>query len=382
MWPNDCTLNSSLNNLSFSFTMVKKRTKNARRRRKRGQVNDFSGRRRVEAPAASSSVVSNAIRPLEKVRIRHREFLTDVEQFAPGVLERTQVAWNPGLHSAAPWLSSLAHAFEKYRIHSFAIEYIPAVPTIQAGMVAICPDYDALDKNAELPKSQLLSFADAARGPVWGTFTSTLRSSRFPRESLYIRHGSVPFGADLKTYDAFSFVIMHTSTPASLLGEVWITYDIELMIPQHSRDEVQGALFGMAAPPAPNQPWLNPGQAFNDVNVIIDPAYPGHNAGTTMVMGCDAGTYLIEQDGACVGPTHIAVPVLQNSVVGDSIEVIRSVYNSAAGIWNYVWRFTKAAVSNTARVADLLIHWNGLTATSLGVSNLRVLEASPEIFTP
>jgi hypothetical protein len=348
-----------------------------RRRRQRGSklTNREEG---IAMPLAFGSLARNRSPPLEHVRIRHREYVADVTQAAAGVTEKRQLPWNPGIKTSAPWLSSLAHAFEKYKIHSFAFEYIPQCGTSVAGMIAICPDYDALDQNLTNTKQELLSFADTARGPVWANIQCRLTSGRFAkRDPLYLRSGlHMGSNFDLKTYDAFSVTLVSNANLVGTVGELWINYDITLSVPQHSRDEVPGAYMGFGAWPSPLEPYAQPSTVvFNDAGFIVDPTIPG-NANAHMRVDCEPGTYLVECDGTGVGITDVTDPVLENAIAGDTISVLRKIWNAAGTVFSIVYKLVKASTS--VRATDLIMHWTGVIGASVAGSNLRITAASDE----
>jgi len=67
---------------------------------------------------------------------------------------------NPGLSSTFNWLSSIASAYEFYKIHSISIHYVPLVGSQTPGYVAVAFDSDVLDDapNSKIAMSTYAKF--------------------------------------------------------------------------------------------------------------------------------------------------------------------------------------------------------------------------------
>lgn len=207
---------------------MSKRKRNKRRR----NAKSSSTQRSVRAPAVSSRVIRNR-GVLRTLRIKHKEFVTDVEiPTGTGVFEKFEV--NPGLSTFFPWLSQIAQRFESYYFNSFKLHYVSSVSTDTSGSLAICPDYDAADNNTLASKAELLSFEDSVRGPWWTNFTmtSTPRNLR-KAKTFYVRGQDLASNLDIKTYDTMQINLLAEGDGDDAVGgELWVEYDIQLLTPQ------------------------------------------------------------------------------------------------------------------------------------------------------
>lgn len=204
--------------------MPRKRKGNGRRRPGRS--------RKVKAPVSSSQVIRPG-QPLQQIRIQHREFLTDiagVEEFTIGNL-----FINPGLASSCPWLSTIAAGFETYVFNRLKFCYVPSCATTETGAIIIAPDYDPSDDNGQHTKGEILSFADSVRTPWWAAAEAQLSpKSMHTRRRHFIRNGAVNV-TDVKAYDCARLWVGIQAGSTSVLGELWIDYDVTLFTPQREK---------------------------------------------------------------------------------------------------------------------------------------------------
>jgi hypothetical protein len=149
-------------------------------------------------------------------------------------------AIQPGLDTTFPWGHNIATAFEKYKVHSMGLSYVPSVSTATAGAVTLAVDFDAADDNSDLTKGQLMSFEGAVRAPVWTPFEMDIRTADLrDRGQLYIRDGALGDNLDVKTYDLGRFWVSVDgfNTIDYVYGELFITYDVEFFIPNTHVDK-------------------------------------------------------------------------------------------------------------------------------------------------
>jgi len=174
------------------------------------------------------------------VKITHREVLGDVYSSAtPGAFDITDYPINPGLASSFPWLSQVCGAsFQQYRINGMVFEFrsmsADALNSTNTalGSVIMATDYDSADstftskqqmENTEFgvsckPSSCMIHGIECARNQ-----TSI--------SELYIRAFGVPSGKDIRMYDMGRFSIATVGMQAASvnLGELWVSYDIDLI---------------------------------------------------------------------------------------------------------------------------------------------------------
>lgn len=162
------------------------------------------------------------------IRVRHREYVRDIT----GTTNFTvaSIAVNPGIAASFPWLSAVASRFERYKFNSLRFDYVPSCSVTTSGTVMAAYDTDATD-SAPTSKLQLLAYQNATRSPPWAAWSATLpRVKDF--QDRYVRDGTAPTSTDLKMYDVAALHTATATTETTLLGEIYVEYDVTLLIPQ------------------------------------------------------------------------------------------------------------------------------------------------------
>lgn len=167
--------------------------------------------------------------------ISHREYVSDITASATaGNFSVGSYAVNPGVAISYPWLSSLARNFESYSFRQLSYEFESSVATSATGLVMLAADYDASDL-APGSKQQLMSYHNAVRSNIWSScrFQSSQNDEKALGARRFVRPGSVPSGSDPKTYDVCNiFVATQGCTASQVVGELYVSYVIELFTPQ------------------------------------------------------------------------------------------------------------------------------------------------------
>lgn len=172
-------------------------------------------------------------------KIVHREFLGDVfSSSTPGAFKIDSFPINPGQSKTFPWLSGVVAAkFQQHRINGMAFEFrsrsSDALNSTNTalGSVIMSTDYDSADstfttkremENTEYgvsckPSENMLHGIECARGQT-------------PVNELFIRAFDVPSGKDIRFYDLGRFSIATVGCQGANvnLGELWVTYDIDV----------------------------------------------------------------------------------------------------------------------------------------------------------
>jgi hypothetical protein len=94
-------------------------------------------------------------------------------------------------------------------------------------------DYDPLD-TAPATKQDVYSYHHSAQSSPWDESCLTVDSSILRnRGTLFSRAGAIPAGSDLKTYDLGNlWLCVSGFTGAVVCGELFVEYDVILMVPQ------------------------------------------------------------------------------------------------------------------------------------------------------
>jgi hypothetical protein len=148
---------------------------------------------------------------------------------------------NAGDTEMFPWLSKLANGYERYCVNSMTISYEPFVSTLESGAVIMQVDYDPADEPP-ISKSSMLNSLGATRSAVWMKSSMPLNRKELSYDDhLFVRHSTrAGFTEDLKLYDVGTVFVALTDVPEPVTksyGEVWVTYDVTLMVPAFHKQE-------------------------------------------------------------------------------------------------------------------------------------------------
>jgi len=184
-------------------------------------------------------------------RIRHREFLFDLKvpltplEFSNGFVQSI----NPGNPVLFPWLSKMSKLYTQYRIHGMVLVYKTMSSNYSAsggplGTVIMATNYNVNDlpfeNKIQMENSEFAVSTDPSRNIVHAIECDPKSSGL---QTLYIRDPSVSDPSsvsDPRFFDFGKFQIATTGLPGavgSVMGEVWCSYDIELIKPIVGKDQ-------------------------------------------------------------------------------------------------------------------------------------------------
>lgn len=178
-----------------------------------------------------------------------RSFRTDMMQSHKNVKSREQISSvygsnnflvggtfhiNPGLPECFPYLSEIAQKFQQYRFRSLTFEYVTSTATSTTGNVILSPEYNPKELPPET-EQQATNTYGAVESVCWrNSKCSFSPAGMFPLgPRKMIRSCLIP--SDLQAYDAGQlFVCVTGQTGNPLIGKLWVSYDVDLYIPQNS----------------------------------------------------------------------------------------------------------------------------------------------------
>jgi len=166
-----------------------------------------------------------------RIRVRHREYIQDVAGSVAYAV--SQLSINPGLFTTFPWLSGLAPLFESYKFNSLSFQFKTEKGTSTTGKVFLSVDWDAADA-APTSKSQQLQERTAIDCAAWAMAQLNCDQADLLKFGVqrYIRTSAVA-GTDIKTYDVGNLQVgTQGMADTSAVGELYVTYDVELITPQ------------------------------------------------------------------------------------------------------------------------------------------------------
>lgn len=172
-------------------------------------------------------------------RVRHREYIGDVFSSTGFTIQGYYI--NPGLGSTFPWLSAVAGNYECYRIRGMLFEFksmsSDALNSTNTalGSIIMATQYNAASSNfASKQQMENYEFAQSCKPSQCMLHYIECERGANPLSEQYIRVGSVPSGQSAQLYDIGQFFLATTGMQAANvnLGELWVTYDIELLKPK------------------------------------------------------------------------------------------------------------------------------------------------------
>jgi len=167
-----------------------------------------------------------------RIRVTHREYLGDILGSVAFTVNKFSI--NPGLNTTFPWLAPIANQYESYLIRKMSFEYETQKSANTSGTIMLGVDYDASDANP-VSKQQLMSYHDSVRSAVWSEckFVCDIRDLQKFGVQRYLRGGVLAANLDVKTFDVGNlFVATQGCADATAIGELYVTYDLELITPQ------------------------------------------------------------------------------------------------------------------------------------------------------
>ena len=176
--------------------------------------------------------------------IRNREYIRDL--YCPAAAGAFQIVdsvpLNPGLINSFPWLSQIAANYEEYEFLQLAVTYKTIINDSvatngQVGQVAIATNYNA-DQDAFGSKEEMIAYiggmsAKTSQNMVHGVECDPAKNSGSPGK--YVRSGFVDTGSK-KDFDLGNtfFAVMNAPNNylGQQLGEIWISYTVQLRKPR------------------------------------------------------------------------------------------------------------------------------------------------------
>lgn len=170
-------------------------------------------------------------------RIQHREYIQDITGSTSFNILTFPV--QPGIATTFPWLSSVAGAFEEYILHGILFEFkstsADALNSTNTalGTVIMATEYNPLH-GAFTSKRDMENYVYSTSSPPSVSALHPIECARDVTvlSELFVRN--VPMtGADLRFSDLGLFQIATVGMQAAaVIGELWVTYDIELLKPK------------------------------------------------------------------------------------------------------------------------------------------------------
>lgn len=180
----------------------------------------------------------------QSIIVRHKEFVSKVTSSTNFTVKNTFTI-QPGLESLFPWLSGIARQYEQYEIKGLVYHYMPASGTAVSGTnpalgtVMVQTSYRA-GATAPASKAELLNEYWASSSVPSQAFAHPIECStaETPFKIRYVRNGPVPENDTQAMYDYGTTYLAVDGCLAdgNYLGDLWVTYEIELKKPVVTSD--------------------------------------------------------------------------------------------------------------------------------------------------
>ena len=201
----------------------------------------------VRAYGRPPSVVNH---PDGRVIIRHAEYLEDVPSATAFAIATYPL--NPGMQQTFPWLSRIAQNFEEWLPRVIFFEFkttssdmiVTGVNTPALGQISMATQYNSLDSNFT-NNVQLLNYENASTCKPSQSLRHYIecKRSQTVMDEMYIRTGAIPPNADLRLYDLGKTSVSSSNmqTNGQKMGQLWVSYEIELRKPRIPLDPIDDA---------------------------------------------------------------------------------------------------------------------------------------------
>jgi hypothetical protein len=279
------------------------------------------------------------------VIISHREYVTDVQ--STSLFTANSYSLNPGVSTLFPWLQAVAQNFEEYEYRGMVLEFKSmssdlntASTTSNLGTVVMATQYNPLDPL--FPDKRTMEnyqFACSGKPSEHIIHPIECKKSQNVDTHLYVRTGPIPTGSDIRLYDLGTFTIATQGMPSaftgSLIGELWVSYEVEFFKPKLVSTTGITALADILS-------FAN-GQTTNGIFQSGATAVSGNTCGCTAMNNrlsfpqtCH-GRYLVQlyAQSATTGTTNTAI----------SPSSFSNTALPASGAIPYIYYFTNAASS-------------------------------------
>lgn len=175
------------------------------------------------------------------IRMRHREYIQDI--IAPSTATNFSIAkfhLNPGLTGFAPLISQIAANYEEYIVHGLVYEFKSGTsPYLSTSAMGTCvmavefnPDSPDYQSKLQIENSECAISFRPDQSAIYGVECARNRTSNFlvRNDNRTTNLPSYDFG---KMY--FATALGSSSYNNAVLGELWVSYDIELIKPRLSK---------------------------------------------------------------------------------------------------------------------------------------------------
>jgi hypothetical protein len=179
----------------------------------------------------------------QSIVVRHREFIGSIRG-SNAFSVQYELPLNPGLSRTFPWLAPIAGKFQQYKIKGMVFQYLPTSGTFNGttpalGTVMLQTTYRSTDR-APLSKVEMLNEYWSNEIVASNTMLHAIECD--PKENPfaihYVRNSPITSGEPLMYDTGKTFVAVQGMTTDEYVGDLWVTYEVELKKPLVASDVV------------------------------------------------------------------------------------------------------------------------------------------------
>jgi len=183
------------------------------------------------------------------VRITHREYVGEVTAPEGTGFNVTQYAITPTNANLFPWLAAFAKKFQRWKLHGMVFYYkSTSTDYNNSGIIALTVNYDPADPGYISMQGMMNSkFAVSTKPSMNLAAPVECAPSESPQAGYFVEHGVETLGAELRqTCKGMLYVGTDglSVAPGTKVGQLYVTYDIEMMYPFHSNVQEPPIPFG------------------------------------------------------------------------------------------------------------------------------------------
>jgi len=332
----------------------------------------------VQRNLSASRSIPSMHNDSQSIIVRHKEYLGEVRSSTAYSVQQSYPL-NPGIQQTFPWLSGIASRFQEYTIKGAVFHYIPssgsAVSSTNAalGTVMLQTSYRATDVP---PSSKVEMLNEYCSNEVVPSDTMAHPIECDPKENpfnvQYVRTSAIPVGESTLLYDLGQthLAVSGCQTNGNVIGDLWITYEVELRKPLVASNVTTSVYSGFAQATNP----ALAGNVFGSSTTTLVGSLPASILGSVITFPKGyVGKYLIN---VFIAGNTLAVSLAPGPTgTNCSIVPIDSSFASYANLFGaslvtvaYAVDITDPAVTPTVSFP-----WNGtgtITATRVLISEL------------
>jgi len=263
--------------------------------------------------------------------VNHREYICDIKSSIDFQVQ-ADVPLNPGLATSFPWLSPIAGQFTQWRMNGCIVQYVASSGNAIAstnnalGTLIMATNYDSASPPF-VNKQQMLNqeFSSSAVPSCDSMHPIECAPNQTSVVNLYTRTDAVPVGTDIRLYDLgrLQVATQGQQTDGTVLGSLWITYEIILLKPQLTEalgehPTAHYSLGALAGSPSGIFDNVSRLEKYDNIGVEFDP-----NATTIHLPAGTVGKYMVMIDYGTSGGVGSNAPL---SLTGVNISYPVSVF--------------------------------------------------------